>query len=125
MLVSASDHQVTRRKFSQREAKEATPTMFTRAQAATNNTSATKSVTTTHPHNTTSANSASTTHTSVSSGGTCTLTSTSGGDDAVPSVSVTITAVAASVPDGGLLLTSSAATPAPDTPTITNFVVST
>ncbi|KAK4286974.1 hypothetical protein Pmani_039945 [Petrolisthes manimaculis] len=123
MLVSASDHQVTRRKFSQREAKEATPTMFTRAQAATNNTSATKSVTTTHQHNTTSANSASTTHTSVSSGGTCTLTSTSGGDDAVPSVSVTITAVAASVPEGGLLLTSSAITPAPDTPTITNLVL--
>ncbi|XP_042875081.1 transcription factor kayak-like isoform X2 [Penaeus japonicus] len=108
MLVSESE-QVTRRKFSRRESKQPLSTMFTRAQAAATTTAASKpSATTTAalpPTTTNPVVSAATTNTSAAS------------SDVVPSVSLTITAVATSLPD------SFNTVPALDTPTITNLVL--
>ncbi|XP_045120522.1 transcription factor kayak-like isoform X2 [Portunus trituberculatus] len=114
MLVSESD-QVTRRKFLQRETELPQPTMFTRSQAAANNSATTKSVTSSSQSFTTA---------SVASGGGESLTtdSNSSSNDTVPSVSLTITAVAANIPERDGCITTITA-PALDTPTITNLVL--
>lgn len=114
MLVSESD-QVTRRKFSQRETELSPPTMFTRSQAAANTSPTAKTVT--------SSSQSYTTASVVSGGGSITTdSSNSSSSDVVPSVSLTITAVAANIPDRDGCLTTVAA-PALDTPTITNLVL--